>query len=195
MSRGYPVPVTHDDALRVLRDIAPSGVLSDVDGVLTDGTIALFPDGAKGRSFHVHDGMGVKLLQAAKYKIAWISASHDDGVIRARAQGLGVHHVDVGSGEKGERLRRACAAIGVPPERCVYIGDDVNDLPAMRLAAFSACPADARPEVRERVSLVLASKGGRGAFRELADLILHAHRLRDGLDEGQIERWSKEALA
>ena len=187
--------MTHDEALRALRDLAPAAVLSDVDGVLTDGTVALFPEGAKGRAFHVHDGMGVKLLQAAGYKVAWISASQDDGVIRRRGEGLGVHHIDVGSGDKGERLRRACGAIGVAPAKCVYIGDDVNDLPAMRLAAFSACPADARPEVRQRVSLVLESRGGRGAFRELADLVLHAHRLRDGLDDEQIERWSKEALA
>ncbi|MGP1310623.1 MAG: HAD hydrolase family protein, partial [Phycisphaerales bacterium] len=92
-------------------------------------------------------------------------------------------------------LERACAAIGVAPDRCVYIGDDVNDLPAMLKCAFSACPADARPEVRSRASVVLDERGGRGAFRALADLVLNAKRTRDGLDEDQMMRWAKDALA
>lgn len=187
--------MTHDEALLALRNLNPAAVISDVDGVLTDGSITFSSDGAKSRTFHIQDGMGVKLLLAAGVKIAWISASKDDGVIRARAEMLGVHHVDVGSGDKGERLLRACAAIGAPPDKCVYIGDDVNDLPAMKRCAFSACPGDARPEVRQRVSIVLDEAGGRGAFRALADLVLNAKRLRDGLDEDQMERWAKEALA
>jgi 3-deoxy-D-manno-octulosonate 8-phosphate phosphatase KdsC-like HAD superfamily phosphatase len=65
----------------------------------------------------------------------------------------------------------------------------------MKRCAFSACPSDARPEVRQRVSIVLDEAGGRGAFRALADLVLNAKRLRDGLDEDQMERWAKEALA
>lgn len=187
--------MTHDEALLALRDLNPGAVVSDVDGVLTDGSITMSSDGVKSRTFHIQDGMGVKLLLAAGVRIAWISASRDDGVIRARAGMLGVHHVDVGGGDKGERLERACAAIGVPPEGCVYIGDDVNDLPAMKRCAFSACPSDARPEVRTRVHLVLDEPGGRGAFRALADLVLNAKRLRDGLDEDQMERWASAGLA
>ncbi len=187
--------MTHDQALLALRDLDPAAVISDVDGVLTDGSITFTSDGTKSRTFHIQDGMGVKLLLAAGVKIAWISASRDDGVIRTRGEMLGVQHIDVGGGDKGERLHRACAAIGVTPDRCVYIGDDVNDLPAMKLCAFSACPSDARPEVRQRVSVVLDERGGRGAFRALADLVLNAKRLRDGLDEDQMERWAKEALA
>jgi 3-deoxy-D-manno-octulosonate 8-phosphate phosphatase (KDO 8-P phosphatase) len=187
--------VTHDQALLALRDLDPAAVISDVDGVLTDGSITFTSDGSKSRTFHIQDGMGVKLLLAAGVKIAWISASRDDGVIRTRGEMLGVQHIDVGAGDKGERLARACAAIGVKPDQCVYIGDDVNDLPAMKRCAFSACPSDARPEVRQRVSVVLDERGGRGAFRALADLVLNAKRLRDGLDEDQMERWAKEALA
>lgn len=187
--------MTHDEALLALRDLNPAAVVSDVDGVLTDGSITLSSDGTKSRTFHIQDGMGVKLLLAAGVKVAWISASRDDGVIKARGEMLGVHYVDVGGGDKGERLARACDAIGVPPQKCVYIGDDVNDLPAMKGCAFSACPSDARPEVRQRVSVVLDERGGRGAFRALADLVLNAKRLHHGLDEDQMERWAKEALA
>jgi 3-deoxy-D-manno-octulosonate 8-phosphate phosphatase (KDO 8-P phosphatase) len=120
----------------------------------------------------MRDGMGTKLLQKAGVPVAWLSASIDDGVIRRRAEMLGVEHVDVAVGPKEERFRNLCRKLEADPEAVVYIGDDVNDLPPMRLAGFTACPADARPEVRESVDLVLTAPGGRGAFRELADLIL-----------------------
>lgn len=147
-------------------------VITDVDGVLTDGLIGLSASGHRFRNFHVHDGMGVKLLAAAGLRVGWMSSSHDDGVIRARAAMLGVHAVDVADGDKGARLRRLCEALGAQPSTVLYIGDDVNDLPAIKLAAISACPADARPEVRSAVTVVLSSAGGRGAFREAADMIL-----------------------
>ncbi|MDX2115318.1 MAG: HAD hydrolase family protein, partial [Planctomycetota bacterium] len=83
-----------------------------------------------------------------------------------------VQHVDAGPGPKGPRFTELCERMGVPPAEVVYLGDDVNDLPAMALAGLSACPADARPEVRARVDLVLDAPGGRGAFRELADVVL-----------------------
>ncbi len=161
----------------------PSGltlraVVSDVDGVLTDGTVTLTPAATdpsgflKGRAFHVHDGMGVQLLLAMGVKVGWMSSSQDDGVIRARAQGLRVSAVDVGDGDKGTRLERLCAQMGVEPGETAYIGDDVNDLPAFERAGFGACPYDARPEVRAVADLVLATPGGRGAFRELADAVL-----------------------
>lgn len=147
-------------------------VISDVDGVLTDGTVQLSASGHKARSFHVHDGMGAKLLLRAGVRIGWISASFDDGVIRARAESLGIDAVDVGSGDKGERFERICRKLDVAHHRVVYIGDDINDLPAMALAGYTACPRDARPEVRAAVRLVLSAPGGRGAFRELADHVL-----------------------
>ncbi len=160
-------------------------VVSDVDGVLTDGTVTLAPDPVnqrqflKARAFHVHDGMGVQLLLAAGVRVGWMSSSQDDGVIRARAQGLRVTAVDVGEGDKGTRLEQLCRQMGVEPGQTAYLGDDVNDLPAFERAAFTACPYDARPEVRAAADLVLTSPGGRGAFRELADLVL-AHVDRHG---------------
>ena len=153
-----------------------SAVVSDVDGVLTDGRIGLGPGDAAIRFFDMRDGMGTKLLQQAGVEVAWLSASQDDGVIRRRAEMLGVEHVDVGSGDKGQRLTDLCAQMGVEPGSVLFIGDDVNDLPAMALAGMSACPMDARPEVVDTVDIVLGATGGRGAFRELADMILDARR-------------------
>ncbi len=151
---------------------AIDAVVSDVDGVLTDGRITIGSDGAHSRSFHMHDGLGTRRLLDAGMRVGWLSAGADDGTIRARAHRLGVEHVDVGEGEKGSRFERLRDAMGADAARTIFIGDDVNDLPAIELAAVSACPADARPEVMARVDLVLETPGGRGAFRELADVLL-----------------------
>ena len=163
---------------RIPHRLTLRAVVSDVDGVLTDGTVIHAPSAAdplgflKGRAFHVHDGMGVQLLLAAGLKVGWMSSSQDDGVIRARAQGLRVCAVDVGEGDKGVRFERLCAEMGVAPGETAYIGDDVNDLPAFERAGFTACPYDARPQVRSVAHMVLTTPGGRGAFRELADAVL-----------------------
>lgn len=149
-------------------------VVSDVDGVLTDGTILLDASGGEARAFNMKDGLGVKLLRSAGVLVAWLSAARDTGVVRARAAGLGVDIVDVDHGDKGPRFQALCEALQTPPERSLYLGDDVNDLPAMELAGLAACPADAVPQVRRAVDLVLSLEGGRGAFREAAELVLQA---------------------
>ncbi|MCB9848596.1 MAG: HAD family hydrolase [Phycisphaeraceae bacterium] len=160
-------------AIESLRGIAPiQAVVSDVDGVLTDGRIGLSSDGATIRSFNMKDGMGTGLLREAGVKVGWCSAGVDDGVIRRRGEHLNVDAIDVGHGDKGERFAAICASLGVAPDRVVYIGDDINDLPAMAMAGLSACPADAVESVRTRVDLVLSMRGGMGCFRELVELIL-----------------------
>lgn len=149
-------------------------VVTDVDGCLTDGKIHRLSNGAAMRSFHSHDGMGHKRLVAAGIKVAWLSATSERESILGRAQmvGLDPELVDTGEGEKGARFERLCEAMGVEPGQTIFIGDDVNDLPAMRKAGLSACPADARPEVRAEATIVLTAHGGEGAFRELADMVL-----------------------
>lgn len=156
-------------------------VVSDVDGVLTDATITLTAasGGAEGetKSFNMQDGVGTRLLTDAGLKVAWLSAAQDTGIVRRRAARLGVHAVDVGEGDKGARFLALCAKLGVDPLRTLYIGDDVNDLPAIAKAGRSACPADARQEVRAAADVILEARGGRAAFREAADLVLDAMRL------------------
>ncbi|RMH30266.1 MAG: hypothetical protein D6693_00775 [Planctomycetota bacterium] len=152
-------------------------VVSDVDGVLTDGRIRIDSAGAQARAFHMHDGLGTRRLILAGFAVGWLSAGADDGTIRARADRLGVRHVDVGEGDKGPRFDRLCARMGVEAARTLYLGDDENDLPAIQRAALSACPADAQPAVRARADLVLESPGGAGAFRELAEVLLDEARL------------------
>jgi len=163
------------NALAHLRELAPfHAVVSDVDGVLTDGRLGVDEDGRESRCFHTHDGMGVHLLHAAGLKVGWLSAGRDTGVIRARAERLGVDAVDVGQGDKGERFASMCRELGVDPVRVVYVGDDVNDLPAMELAGATMAPPNAVEAVRGRVDIVLSVPGGEGAFRQAADLVIAA---------------------
>jgi len=147
-------------------------IVTDVDGVLTDGAIEFTGDGQESRRFHMHDGLGAALLRKSGVEIAWLSASTMVGAAAHRARMLGIEHVDIGEGGKGPRFEKLCADMNVDPKETIYLGDDVNDLPAMQLAGRAACPADARPEVRAVCDLVLETSGGRGAFRELADIIL-----------------------
>jgi len=160
-------------AIEHLRRIAPiEAVVSDVDGVLTDARIGLTSSGETVRFFNMKDGMGTKRLKDAGVKIGWCSAGVDDGVVRRRGENLGVDDIDVGHGDKAERFIAMCQRLGVDPAHTLFIGDDVNDLPALRLAAVSACPSDAVADVRGAVDIVLSLPGGHGAFRELAELIL-----------------------
>lgn len=147
-------------------------IITDVDGVLTDGTITLSASGEESRRFHMHDGMGGARLRDAGYEIGWLSAFASSGAAGRRAEMLGVKHVDIGKGDKGPRFERLCAQMKIAPENTIYLGDDVNDLPALARAGLGVCPCDARPEVIAAADLVLESPGGGGAFRELADILL-----------------------
>lgn len=147
-------------------------IVSDVDGTMTDGGVTLGDGPVSWRTFNTHDGYGHDLLHAAGVKIGWLSSTGSGESIFARAKQLKVEFVDVGRGDKGERFTRLCAAMGVSPKEVLYLGDDLNDLPAMKLAGVTACPADAVEAVRGQVDVVLGKGGGRGAFREAADLVL-----------------------
>lgn len=177
-------PERHDAEVALLSTLGVPGsgegfevqaVISDVDGVLTDGRIGRLSDGSALRQFHVHDGIGHKALVRAGVKVAWLSATVERESILGRARMVGLEEslVDTGEGDKGPRFEALCRKLGVEPARVVYLGDDVNDLPAMERAGLSVCPADAHPTVLAAAAVVLGAPGGRGAFRELADAILH----------------------
>lgn len=147
-------------------------LISDVDGCLTDGGIFYAGGPDAGRTFHTHDGLMHQLLREASIKIGWLSATSNAASIERRASQLGVHALDAGAGDKGPRFLALCARLGVDPRCAVYLGDDLNDLPAMRLAGASACPADAVPALRACADILLTTPGGRGAFHELGEIIL-----------------------
>lgn len=148
-------------------------VLTDVDGVMTDGTILLLPDGGEAKAFHVRDGMGVVLAQRAGLRVGIVSGRASDTVSR-RAAELGIDIVRQGVDDKAAALREIVVAEGISPTQVAYMGDDVNDLRLMGEVGLSAAPADAPFEVRAQAFMVTDARGGRGCLREFLEAILRA---------------------
>lgn len=146
-------------------------VVFDVDGVLTDGRIIFSSEGVETKFFDVKDGHGIKLLMRSGIDVAIITA-RDSEVVKRRAADLGITFVYQGMKDKRKALEELVRASGVDPDEMAYMGDDIIDLPVLRRVAFSAAVADAVDEVRESVDFVATRPGGRGAARELAELIL-----------------------
>jgi 3-deoxy-D-manno-octulosonate 8-phosphate phosphatase (KDO 8-P phosphatase) len=158
-------------------------VLTDVDGVMTDGTILLLPGGGEAKSFHVRDGLGVMLARRAGLRVGILSGRASDAVTR-RAQELGIDIVRQGVADKAAALREIAAAEGIAPREIAYIGDDVNDLAVMAEVGLSAAPADAAWEVRVEAFMVTDARGGAGCLREFIEAILRARGEWDGLVAG-----------
>lgn len=148
-------------------------MIFDVDGILTDGSLHFSADGEVMKTFNVLDGHGIKLLQNSGVITAIISARQSAIVLR-RATDLGVHHVFQGAHDKRAIFEQLLTQTGIAPEACGFVGDDVIDLPILSRVGFAASVPGGHPEVRSRVHYVTQAGGGRGAARELCDLILHA---------------------
>jgi 3-deoxy-D-manno-octulosonate 8-phosphate phosphatase (KDO 8-P phosphatase) len=158
-------------------------VLTDVDGVMTDGTILVLPDGSEAKAFHVRDGLGVVLARRAGLRIGIVTGRSSDTVTR-RAQELGIEIVRQGVVDKAAALREIVAAEGIVPSQVAYMGDDVNDLGVMGEVGLSAAPADATLEVRAQAFMVTDARGGHGCLREFLEAILRAREEWDGLVAG-----------
>lgn len=148
-------------------------VLSDVDGVMTDGTVLLLPDGLEAKAFNIRDGLGIVLAQRAGLKLGLISGRSSESVAR-RAAELRLAVVRQGVRDKGAELRAVLAELQLSPLEVAYIGDDVNDLPVITQVGLSAAPADAPFEVRNAAFMVTEAAGGRGCLREFLEAILRA---------------------
>jgi len=148
-------------------------VLSDVDGVMTDGTLLLLPDGGEARAFHIRDGLAIVLAQRAGLRTGLLSG-RSSPVVARRAAELGMAVVSQGVSDKGRALREILDAEGLRAEEVAYIGDDVNDLPVLTEVGLSAAPADAPLEVRLQALMVTEARGGQGCLREFIEAILRA---------------------
>ena len=144
----------------------------DVDGVLTDGRIVLDDTGREMKSFHVRDGMGIKLWHISGRTTAIITARNSEVVTR-RAAELGIGHVFQGCSDKKFVLSRLLEKLKLDVSRTAYIGDDLPDLAVMRTCGFPVAVADAAEEVKKAAKLVTSRPGGRGAVREATEYILH----------------------
>lgn len=161
------------DAALARRCVALKLVLSDVDGVLTDGAVVYFSDGRDARSFNVRDGLAVALAHRAGLRTGLLSGRTSEAVTR-RAAELGMAVVRQGVRDKGAALREILAEHRLEAHEVAYVGDDVNDLTVMSQAGLSAAPADAPLEVRAEAFMVLQAAGGRGCLREFVEAILRA---------------------
>jgi 3-deoxy-D-manno-octulosonate 8-phosphate phosphatase (KDO 8-P phosphatase) len=155
-------------------------ILLDVDGVLTDGRIHLTSNGEEGRSFDVRDGMGIRLGQLAGLEFGILSG-RESTVVQRRADELRITELHQRVRHKADRFREVVERLGIPADAVCFVGDDIIDVPAMRLAGFAAAPADAAPEAREIAHYVTGCAGGRGAVREVVDLVLRAGGKWDGV--------------
>lgn len=157
----------------------------DVDGTLTDGRLVYDSEGRELKAFHATDGLGLKLLQAAGIAVAFVTARRSP-VAELRARELGVaSHTFVH--DKLACVREIVAGMGIGMDQVAFMGDDLADLPALLAAGLSVAPADAHPWTRERVHWRTRAHGGKGAARELCDLLLAA--------QGHAERLLGEAAA
>lgn len=145
----------------------------DVDGVLTDGGIFWDANGAEIKRFSFTDIMGISLARRQGILITLISGE-DSPLIDRYAAKLKIVEVTKGCRDKASGLRDFAKRNGLQLDEVCFMGDDVNDLPAMKIAGFSAAPADAREVVLARVDFIAGKPGGNGAVRELVDAILKA---------------------
>ncbi len=147
----------------------------DVDGVLTDGGLVFGPEGDQLKIFSSQDGHGLKLLSAAGITVTVISGRRS-AALAERARNLGVTHLHMGIEDKRACYAGLLATLGASFETAGYMGDDVVDLDVLRACGFSATVADGHAEVRRQVDYVARQPGGRGAVREVCDLLLAARR-------------------
>jgi 3-deoxy-D-manno-octulosonate 8-phosphate phosphatase (KDO 8-P phosphatase) len=145
----------------------------DVDGVMTDGTIFIGPQGEAFKAFNIQDGHGVKMLQASGIATAIISGRSSESVSR-RAAELHIPHVVQGSSDKARSFDELIAALGVEATACAFMGDDLPDLPVLRRCGFAVAVANACEAVKSAAHYVTRASGGQGAVREFCELVLRA---------------------
>jgi len=145
----------------------------DVDGVLTDGKLCYSDDGRELKSFHVHDGFGLKRLMANGVEVAIITARMSHMVTERTAE-LGIAHVYQGQESKLACYEQLIHALKLTPDETCYCGDDLPDLPVMQRAGLAIAVANAHPWIRERARWRTQLRGGEGAVREVCDLLLAA---------------------
>lgn len=188
-------PAAHEDAPPRAPRLAPSDALAamdpdlrrafasaealvlDVDGVLTDGGVHAHSDGTESLTFFVRDSSGVWQAHKAGIKVG-IVTGRATGIPESKTALFPLSGARTGALDKAAGLRSLLDEFGVAPARCAYVGDDLLDGPALRIAGLPVCVADAEPDVLPLARYVTRRPGGRGAVREVTDLLLEARGMR-----------------
>lgn len=145
----------------------------DVDGVFTDGTLLITSDGEMLRKMSVKDGYALKTALQKGYNVCIITGGTNEGV-RLRLAGLGVTAIYLGAHHKEEPLSEYLAKHGIAPKNVLYMGDDMPDIPPMKMVGLPTCPQDAIPEVKEVAKYISHRKGGNACVRDVIEQVLKA---------------------
>ena len=158
------------------------GIALDVDGVLTDGTVAISSSGEESKRFSIMDGTAILWCRMLGYHLALVSG-RESKATAFRAEELGIREVYQGVRDKAARVAAWADSKGFALEEVLYMGDDHIDLPVFEVVGLSVAPAGADPHVREQASHVTVARGGEGAVREAVVWLLEgAGRLEEALD-------------
>lgn len=174
-------------------------LLFDVDGVLTNGDITIIPspdgDRAKAvevKSFSAHDGMGISLARLAGLKIGFVTKRQSQ-VVAIRAKDLKIDHVYQGQHNKAEAFKQVLLDEACTADEVAFVGDDIIDLPALRMAGLAIAAANARPQVKAMAHYTTTLPGGQGAGRDAIDFILNARGVLESTIEAYLDPHNPEA--
>jgi 3-deoxy-D-manno-octulosonate 8-phosphate phosphatase (KDO 8-P phosphatase) len=148
-------------------------VAFDIDGVFTDGRFYISDEGVESKAFHTQDGYGIRQLLDAGIAVAVISG-RSSGAVAKRMSELGVSHVVQGCADKVAALDNIIATLNISTAECAYVGDDIPDLPLLNHVGFAIAVANAVPALHQQCDYSTSASGGRGAVREISELILGA---------------------
>ena len=143
----------------------------DVDGVLTDSTVTLMPDGEQIRTMNIKDGFAIQLAIKKGYKIAIISGGKSE-LVRKRLNGLGIFDVYLGADNKIDQYNEFILTYDIKPEEILYMGDDVPDYEVMKRTGVPTCPNDAVQEIKGISLYVSDKKGGKGCVRDVIEQVM-----------------------
>jgi 3-deoxy-D-manno-octulosonate 8-phosphate phosphatase (KDO 8-P phosphatase) len=143
----------------------------DVDGVLTDGTVLLLENGLQARKMHIKDGLALQMAMKNGYRVIIISGSYSEPVVK-RLQYLGIEEVFMAVKDKKELLEKFIKDRNLQWKEILFMGDDLPDIPVLKKAGVSCCPADAVPEVKQTSMYISTINGGYGCVRDVIEKVL-----------------------
>ncbi|APA00193.1 KdsC family phosphatase [Flavobacterium commune] len=143
----------------------------DVDGVLTDGSVFVSPDGEMLRTMNIRDGYALKAAVDSGYNVCIISGGSNEGV-RVRLRNLGITNIHLGTPDKVETFDEFIDIHQIKQENILYMGDDIPDYHVMKLVALPTCPQDASPEIKGISKYISHKNGGKGAVRDVIEQVM-----------------------
>lgn len=163
-------------------------VVFDVDGVMTDGSLTFDENGVEYKTFNAKDGQGIVMMNKAGFVTAIITA-RENGTVRHRFKNLGMTKLYEGCKNKIAALNALMAEFNLKPEEIAYMGDDLPDICVLKTVGLPCCPFDAVDEVKEQALFVSSKNGGRGAVRELCDMVLKSSHKYDEIVSAIVNRF------